>query len=404
MRKITKLTSEQEAAIPGWVDKWIAEGLRTDEADWEKAEQGIRECYAHAGIPFPTSGITRVQSPLVGAVAASILNTPEAVSETVYGAVDRAFGEGGVGERVGRAIYEIVRAEVYEAVGGIVRETVYEAIYGAVRKTVYKAVYETVRETVHETVDEAVYEAVSETVQEAVYGAVRETVYETVTEAVGGGGNVNLNWHTWFGGQFWVAWQAYETFFRDICGLKLPTDRQAISYEMVQTSCNCWWPNRHFVFVCNRPKFIGRNTQGRLHATDRMAIEYRDGWGLWVLNGVQVPRGVVITPANELDPTLIMTERNAEVRREIVRKIGIERLLTKLKAKVLDKSGDYELLQLPKIEGMAIVPTYLKMRNPSLGVWHVEGVPPTVKTVQQALNARAGKLLSAGDWMPEQLT
>jgi len=360
MRKITKLTSEQEAAIPGWVDKWIAEGLRTDEADWEKAEQGIRECYAHAGIPFPTSGITRVQSPLVGAVAASILNTPEAVSETVYGAVDRAFGEGGVGERVGRAIYEIVRAEVYEAV--------------------------------------------SETVQEAVYGAVRKTVYETVTEAVGGGGNVNLNWHTWFGGQFWVAWQAYETFFRDICGLKLPTDRQAISYEMVQTSCNCWWPNRHFVFVCNRPKFIGRNTQGRLHATDRMAIEYRDGWGLWVLNGVQVPRGVVITPANELDPTLIMTERNAEVRREIVRKIGIERLLTKLKAKVLDKSGDYELLQLPKIEGMAIVPTYLKMRNPSLGVWHVEGVPPTVKTVQQALNARAGKLLSAGDWMPEQLT
>ncbi len=33
---------------------------------------------------------------------------------------------------------------------------------------------------------------------------------------------------------------------------------------------------------------------------------------------------------------------------------------------------------------------YLKMLNPSIGVWHVEGVAPAVRTVQEALNFRNG--------------
>ena len=357
MRKITRLTSEQEAAIPGWVEKWIAEGLRTDEADWEKAEQGMRECYAHAHIPFPAHGLFHVQSPLA---TVCVIKT---VSEAAGEAVDKAVHE-------------------------------------AAHKIIYKAIYLPVNNVANKVVNRAIYRAVYWPVYEAVRMAVYDPVYKAVDKAV----DADLMWQPWYAGQFWLAWQAYEKFFQDICGLKLSLDNQAASYEMTQKNCSYWLLCKDFILIYNRPAHIGRNTLGQLHATDRMAIEYRDGWGLWMLNGIEVSKNLVMTPAHDLDPTLIMTEKNAEIRREIVRKIGIERLLTKLKAKVLDKRGDYELLQLPKIEGMAIVPTYLKMRNPSLGVWHVEGVPPTVKTVQQALNARAGKLLSAGDWMPEQLT
>ena len=83
-----------------------------------------------------------------------------------------------------------------------------------------------------------------------------------------------------------------------------------------------------------------------------------------------------------------MKEKNAEVRREIVRKIGIERVCQKLNAKVLDKSlnGIYELLNLDLGDGRSR--PYLKMRNPSIKTYHLEGVPIEIDTVEKALNWR----------------
>ncbi len=363
---IIELTEEQNAAIPAWVEKWIAEGLRTDEMDLGKFTAAAKKCYDFAGIPFPK--VIQVQSPIVGALSAPI------AANMIYSDV-----------------YSAIRSAVYSTVYSVVRSAVYSPVSSTVGSTV-------VRSTVYSAVDSAVSSAVSSAVGSAVDSAVHS--------AVSSASKNKLWWHNWIGGQFWVAWVAFEKFCREIMKVKYCNDitNRAIAYEVAQTSVNYWWPNKDFVIVCNRPKKINRNSSGQLHCIDGMAIEYRDGWGLWMLNGVKVAQDIVMTPANELDTNLVMTEKNAEVRREIVRKIGIERVLTKLKAKVLDKQGDYELLQLPNISGMSIIPTYLKMKNPSIGVWHVEGVPPEVKTVQQALNRRAGKLLKAGDWKPEQLT
>ena len=85
------------------------------------------------------------------------------------------------------------------------------------------------------------------------------------------------------------------------------------------------------------------------------------------------------------------------MRREFVRKVGIDRICYKLQAKCLDKQGAYELLVLDLGEGLRR--PYLKMVNPSLGTWHVEGVHPSCKTVSDALTWRNGT-----DVPPSQLT
>jgi len=46
---------------------------------------------------------------------------------------------------------------------------------------------------------------------------------------------------------------------------------------------------------------------------------------------------------------------------------------------------------------------FLKMLNPSVGVWHLEGVERECSTVEQAINWRAGSL-KVGVWQPEILT
>lgn len=151
--------------------------------------------------------------------------------------------------------------------------------------------------------------------------------------------------------------------------------------------------------LCRRPEHTSLNSRGKLHRDGGAALEWRDGWKLFYLNGVLVPEEVAVTPAESLDSTVILRERNIEVRREIIRKIGIERILQKLGGKIVDAWNSYELISL-KIPGMRIEPTYLKMKNPSTGTFHVEGVPPKIKTCRDALSWRVGGL----KWKPQQLT
>jgi hypothetical protein len=150
-----------------------------------------------------------------------------------------------------------------------------------------------------------------------------------------------------------------------------------------------------YAILCRRPKAVKLNETGQLHSVDSPAIEWRDGYKLYFLNGVPVTEEIVMTHSTRLDPMLVVRERNAEVRREIVRKIGIERVIQKLGGNTIDtykgRYGDldYKLVTL-SIDGMNTKPIYLVMKNPSLGTWHAEGVPPNIRTCKEALAWRDG--------------
>lgn len=147
------------------------------------------------------------------------------------------------------------------------------------------------------------------------------------------------------------------------------------------------FPFDDICIVCEKPIHINR--KGKIvHCDNGPAILYRDGFSVYILNGVRMKKEYVETPWNLLDPKIVIKETNAEVRRELVRKIGIERLIDKLGAEVVDTKDDYELLLLNINDG--IKRPYLKMKNPSIGVYHIEGVHPNCKTVDDALNFRNG--------------
>lgn len=141
-----------------------------------------------------------------------------------------------------------------------------------------------------------------------------------------------------------------------------------------------------------------------LHCETGPALVFEDGTELFAMNGVQVEPWLALTPAQEIDCHKIRDILNAEVRREFVRKVGVERLIQQLGGVVLDTDGEmYELVALDLGDGRTPRP-YLKMKNPSVpGLYHVEGVPPVIRTVREAINWRA-----SGDpkqtWTPEILT
>lgn len=151
------------------------------------------------------------------------------------------------------------------------------------------------------------------------------------------------------------------------------------------------WPFKNVVFVLENPKTF-KTEKGIMHCETGPALSWGKGDIRFVLNGVEVPRKVV-----ELPPDAISVEKhvlnsvNVDVRREVIRKIGIERVIQKLDAKVISKSRDkvYELLEVDFQEGWGFSPRkYLKMLNPSIGTYHVEAVHPDCETVKEALSWR----------------
>ena len=147
---------------------------------------------------------------------------------------------------------------------------------------------------------------------------------------------------------------------------------------------------KDFVFLSEKPVGLHFNSNNQLHNETDAAAYYKDGYSLWCLNGVRVTKELVMTSWDKLDCKLLLKEQNAGIRREFVRKAGIEKVCADLGAKCIDKVGDYELLLLDLQDGRER--PYLKMLNPSIGTYHIEGVHPDCKTVEAALKFRNGTI------------
>jgi len=161
---------------------------------------------------------------------------------------------------------------------------------------------------------------------------------------------------------------------------------ECVSFYTDTIACGFIYPLDNYTVVGQRPEVIRRNSLG-LHADGGPCVQYRDGWKMWALNGVTVPEYLAMTPAEQIDPAKILKESNLEVRREGIRKVGIERMLAHLPHKTLGCSGSYTLLSVRLSEEIPDS-RWLKMLNPSIGVWHMEAVAPECATVEQALNWR----------------
>ena len=159
--------------------------------------------------------------------------------------------------------------------------------------------------------------------------------------------------------------------------------------QIISVSLYSVIPLYNRLILAERPQ-VSFSDSGQLHKEDGPAIWFpKLKAGGYFLNGVALPKYLVTTPADKLDPVQLPKIRNAEVRREFVRKVGIERVLAGLAAEVIDKTEGYELVNLNLGDGRRR--PYLKMANPSLqGVWHIEGVASHCATVADALLFRNG--------------
>ena len=205
-----------------------------------------------------------------------------------------------------------------------------------------------------------------------------------------------------FGGQQWISWSSFYSFLESI-GVKYTPEDSELLGEWVNEGENLhwWFPFDEVVFVSERPIRLTVNETGNLHNETTMAIEYTDGWGMYCLNGITVPKYLVVTPSEDLTIEFFKNEKNADVKAEFVRKFGVERMLEL--GKKIDTyenydqeeqswwwKSEYELWDMTGIfVGLEYQP-YLKMKNQTTGIWHVEAVSPACRTLKDAIKERFG--------------
>lgn len=163
----------------------------------------------------------------------------------------------------------------------------------------------------------------------------------------------------------------------------------------------CIYPLDNLTILTQKPTIIHFNENNVLHKDGAAALEYsgEGDFKIYALNGVVVPKYLAVTPEENLDLDLYNTEKNADVKAEFVRKVGIERFMNHGKLmdsyKNYDKKShgwwwksEYELYDMEALfDGLSSAP-FLKMVNPTTTIFHFEGVSPTCNTLQKAIMER----------------
>ena len=107
--------------------------------------------------------------------------------------------------------------------------------------------------------------------------------------------------------------------------------------------------------------------------------------------GITVSHRMVFEP-HLLDPAEVLNERNAELRRVMIERIGYERLLSATNAEEVDRDqdagGERRLLRIPVVGDEAIV--CVSVKCPSTGHQFFLRVPPQMSTCREAVAWTAG--------------
>ena len=345
MKKIEKLTKEQEAKLSVYRDKWLRIGLATHEIDREKCKLAIDEVYKCAGLKPPAIKIF-LRSPYEGVIGAWYLK--HALNKS--------------GDQVGYQVWDQVRAQV----GAQVRAQVGDQVWDQVGAQVGDQVWDQVRAQV------------GDQVWDQVGAQVRDQVGDQVWDQVGD----LINWRSVCYGLQDANWLGFLNYFSEVLNLKCVD--KASGLIMFAEQAGWYWPFENAVVITERPTLVKMDDQKRLHCETGAAISYSDGYSVYAWHGTRIPEEW-IKDKSSITPEIALKWENTEQRRCAMEIVGWTNILKTINAKTVDKDEDPQIGELLEVSHSAIgdKEKFLKVVCGTGRVFALP-VPPDMKTALQA--------------------
>jgi hypothetical protein len=345
--KINKLTNAQKEEMPEYIKKWTQIGLATAPANRKEAEEAVKIMYEKAGLNAPK--IVWCGSPLSQGLTRAIILNKKLNKD--MGASVRASVWASVRDSVGASVRDSVGASVWDSVGASVRASVWDSVGASVGASVWDSVRDSVWDSVGASVRDSVWDSVRASVwasvRDSVGASVRDSVGASVRDSVGASVRDSVGASVWDSvrdsgyGQHDASWLAFYEYFKDVCGLKSETEK--LEGLWLQAKNAGWYlPHEKICWISERHHILERDERGRLHCLTGPAVAYPDGWEIYAVHGVRVPEYVVTTPES-ITVEIIEKESNAEVRRIMIERYGLERYMQDCGATVIH-SDDFGIL------------------------------------------------------------
>jgi len=158
-------------------------------------------------------------------------------------------------------------------------------------------------------------------------------------------------------------------------------------------------PHRTVCYVSQRPIVLKVDEIGLPHCEDGPAVMYADGFSLYALHGVTIPK---FWTQRKLSAWEVLNTLNLEQRRVGCELVGWDKIINEVQAELIDKDDDPEIGELVKCHmpdvGMV---SFLRVKC-GTGRQFALPVPPEMRTAQQANAWTWG--LESGDYTPEVRT
>lgn len=368
-------------------DQWIAVGNSTAPADRERAEQGVATAYRAAGLN-PPSYVFWVGSPWAAVVAVAALpevlscgdasgpvkvsaadhlahlrsstahnpavdnaaalqvaiNTQlDPIENTITAALTSAADRRSPdrpGEHEMSQVLATVRADLTRQLSAYAETGPFNANPRSVADPITTGNITVGEGVVPREIDNIVMERVTN----PVVGANREDEHQEIEQTVGritrhlqrADPNMRNKIENWHRGRIWAQYNS--GYYAFVSGL------DALGYDIspmqgqldIAASVGWWWAFQDFTIFTERPTAVRYDPQGRLHCADAPAIEYPDGWGVYVWQGHRVPAWVIKNPTVER----ITGETNTEVRRCAIESYGWDRFIADAQLHLADACPD----------------------------------------------------------------
>ena len=309
-RRVSRPAGELWARALEIRDEWQRHALSTEPAERGAAETAITELYALAGHSPPE--FAWVSSP---AAAVALLPPGQALSTTgprppeVRLATLVSSLRERLDQRIGawRDPYRFPDRPPPDPVAALLSGTSFRAL-----------------------LNNGLWPTLRRSIRDSVAGALRG---ELATPS-------GLHWY----GQHEAHWIALYDLHRRVDGVPFGAEdlAQLGLWAAIARSCGWWWPRGDVCVIAERPLVL-RTEQvsevygaARLHHATGPAVAFPDGWTVHAWHGTRVPSWVIDAPTADR----ITDERNVEVRRCAIERVGWPVFVDQAGLTLLDRADD----------------------------------------------------------------
>ncbi len=377
---ITKLTEQQERGIQEWQQHCLKIGRDISPINKEVTESSWKKFYKILDKGEPS--FWYCQSPLQAQIIINIFPEIQKISNVKNGA------------NIKNNIWDNIGASIWTNIKDNIGDNIWASIWTNIKDNIRANIWNNIGANIRDNIGASIWTNIKDNIRANIWNNIGANIRDNIGASIWTnikdniGANIkNLDFEykeTYSWCQHDINWIAYYKYFAKY-GL-LPHDKNfEISDIWYDLACSCGWCYTfvNMVFVCEKPFKIFFNARNQLHKDGSMALEYSDGYGLYMLNGIKMHKEIVMTPAEKIDPVLALVEKNADVQREIIRKIGAERMLKSCAAKTLDTWNDpktgYNYKLMDMTIGQNIRRKYMYYEHASIpGVFFAKPVPPEV--------------------------